>query len=925
MGELGAQTRDILSFGDFHLVANERLLMRDGSTLPLGGRTLDILIALVSSPNQALSKRDLLAQVWPDVTVGEGSLRFHIASLRKALGDGQDGARYITTLAGRGYCFVAPIARSNDRVEGPAQAPVSTPFVNIPPRLTRMVGRADGVLALSTQLAEERFVTFSGAVLFVDLGAQTDPRMVATSIASMLGLSVQSDDPSPDVIAYLHDKRVLLVLDTCEHLMDMAASLAGRLYISAPQVHILATSREALRVEGEHVHKLEPLGFPPEDLAITAETALTYPAVQLFVERAAASGARLNLCDADAAIVAGICRKLDGLALPIELAAGRVGTYGLQQTAALLEDRLSLLWEGQRTAPLRQQTLKATLDWSYGLLSDLERQVLRQLAVFTGYFSLEAARAVLTCPALDEGLVINAVDSLVAKSMVATFGVGATMRYRLLETTRTYTLEVSPVTVELAELTPRHAIYYRSWLERTAVEWPTLATAAERSLRQADLANVRAALEWCFGADGDEQIGIALAAAASRVFWAMSLLAESHRWAERAVRAIDVSMRGSREEMQLQAALGMSFMFSRGEREPAHAALTRSLEIAEERGDAKHQLQLLVPMSAFYTRQMDFGTALKYAKTGVAIAETIDDAAALAVARTLLGMTLHFMGDLSDARVQLDAALKPVRGRQPNSDLYLGSGHHIWAGLALSRTLWFQGRPDQALERAREAIQEAANLDVSLSLALHWSVPVFLWTGELQEAETHMDWHNARVQSHSTAPEFAIGRGMKGQLEIYRGDAKEGVELLQSSLEALGLGQYELRTGFNISLAQGFVALDRPSDALVIVNDSIACVEKNGDFSFMPELLRLKGAILLLLLEESDEAEACFSSSLELSRRQGATAWELRTSTDLAAHWASQGRRQDARMLLEPVFSRFVEGLDTSDVQAAGRLLATLN
>ena len=174
------------------------------------------------------------------------------------------------------------------------------------------------------------------------------------------------------------------------------APLAARIFAAAPQVHILATSREALRVEGEHVYKLEPLAFPPDDPALTAAVAQTFPAIQVFMERAAAGGARLEFSDADALIVASICRKLDGVALAIELAAGRVGAYGLQQTAALLDQRLTLLWPGQRTAPPRQKTLQATLDWSYALLSELERAVLRRLAVFVGHFTMDAALAVVT-------------------------------------------------------------------------------------------------------------------------------------------------------------------------------------------------------------------------------------------------------------------------------------------------------------------------------------------------------------------------------------------------------------------------------------------------------------------------------------------------------------------------------------------------
>ena len=317
-----AQDRDTISFGPFSLVASERLLLKGGTPVELGARTLDTLIALLSRPNEVVGKKDLIAKVRPDVIVEEGSLRFHIAALRKALGDGKDGARYITTLAGRGYCFVAPISRSNDRADGITTVAVIKGS-NLPARSVRMVGRADDVFTISNRLRVSRFVTivgsggvgkttvavavvhdlleaFSGAVLFVDLGALSDPDLVASTVTSMLGLAVRSDNSTPSLIAYLRDKQMLLVLDDCEHVIEAVATLAARIFVGGPQVHILATSREALRVEGEQVYRLMPLTVPPDDPGLTAEVALTFPAIQLFVERAAASGARLDLSDADA-------------------------------------------------------------------------------------------------------------------------------------------------------------------------------------------------------------------------------------------------------------------------------------------------------------------------------------------------------------------------------------------------------------------------------------------------------------------------------------------------------------------------------------------------------------------------------------------------------------------------------------------------
>ena len=475
MARPGAQTREVLSFGPFSLVVSERLLTRDGAHVALGARALDTLIALVSRANEAVAKRDLIARVWPDVTVDEGSLRFHVAGLRKALGDGVDGARYIATLPGRGYCFVAPVSRSAANHVGRARIAAGFPGSGLlPPRLARMVGRADDILSVSAELVAERFVTvvgpggvgkttvavavaqelreaFSGNVLFLDLGALSDPETAVTSLMALLGISARSDDPIPSLVAYVRDKRILLVLDNCEHVIDAAASLAAHLARAAPQVHILATSREALRVEGERVHRLKPLAVPPEDASLVMAITATFPAVALFMERAAASGARLELRDADAATVARICRRLDGVPLAIELAAARVEAYGLQQTLAILDQRLTMLWLGQRSAPERQRSLQATLDWSFGLLSGPERLVLRRLAVFAGSFSLEAALAVVASGTAGEAEVLAGIESLVAKSMLAAEPAGGAMRYRLLNTTRTYILDMQ---VEDAELRP---------------------------------------------------------------------------------------------------------------------------------------------------------------------------------------------------------------------------------------------------------------------------------------------------------------------------------------------------------------------------------------------------------------------------------------------------------------------------------------
>jgi predicted ATPase/DNA-binding winged helix-turn-helix (wHTH) protein len=488
-----SQSKDVLSFGPFSLIAAERLLKKADEPIPLGGRALDVLIALVERAGEVVTHKELISSVWSDVTVENANLRSQMAALRKALGDGRDGARYISNIAGRGYCFVAPVKRSSAKQPVPVTGITTTERVQkLPPRPARMVGRDDTVRALAQQLQALRFVSIVGpggvgkttvaisvahalvdgfhdAVFFIDLAALTDPQLVPTAVASALGFMVQTQDPVVSLLAFIGDKKILLVLDNCEHVIGVAAALAERVVSEAPQAHILATSREALRVEGEHVHLLCSLDCPPEDVDLTATQALGYPAAQLFMERAAASGYGAALSDSDAPIVARTCRRLDGVALAIELAASRVGSLGIRGTAELLDNRFSLLWHGRRTALPRHQTLNAMLDWSYSLLSEREKVVLCRLSVLVGDFTLQAAASVASETEVDEADVIDAVASLVAKFLISTTVINESTYYRLLDTTRAYATTKLAERGEADRIARRHAIFYSKFLEHDEI------------------------------------------------------------------------------------------------------------------------------------------------------------------------------------------------------------------------------------------------------------------------------------------------------------------------------------------------------------------------------------------------------------------------------------------------------------------------
>ena len=936
-----------VSFGPFRLFPGERLLERDGIALHLGGRALDILILLVERAGEVVSKRELVARVWADVTVDEGSLRFHVAALRKALGDGQSGARYVTNVPGRGYCLVAPVSRAIPPAAAPVEKAAAAQPRTLPAKLARMVGREDTIQRIADDIAARRFVTvvgpggigkttvaiavghalqpsFDDAIHFLDLGALSDPRLVPVVLASTLGLVMHSDDPVPSLLASLRDKRMLLILDSCERVIDSLAPLAERLVAAAPQLHILATSREALRVEGEQIHLLPALDCPPADAKLKASAALAFPAVQLFVERAAAGSNRFALSDADAPAVAEICLRLDGIALAIEIAAGRVGAYGIRGIASLLDGKFGLLWQGRRTALPRHQTLSSTLDWSYDLLPEVDRAILQRLAVFVGVFTLEAAQAVAAGDGIDAAQLVEAIADLVDKSLVSS-EIGTTpVRYRLLDTTRAYVLAKLIESDKADAIQRRHAAHYRQALERILAEAPGGQAAAFAPPREF-IGNVQAALEWSFSPAGDLVLGIGLAAAAARFFAQASLLTECHRWSERAVAALDAAARGSRSEMELQAMLGLSMMFTRGNREEVRTAFARGLELAEALDDASYQLQMLSGLHIYLTRIGDFRGALTLGERSEEIAKRLPDPAHRMVAQWMVGVAQHLIGNQAAARANCETALKPAPIPPWARVAY---DRRIVALVALTRALWLSGFPDRAMTVARYTIAqaEAQGHPPTLCISMIWTVYVFLWAGDRQSAEEIIERIIAHAAKHSLAPYQAVGLGLKGALSIKCGNAEAGIGIVRASLEALYRNRHQiLTTVFASHLAEGLAMTGQLDEALAAVDGAIAEVGSTGDCADLPEMLRIKGQVLdRLSPKNGTKAEDCLRRSLDCARQQSASGWELRCATSLGQLWSRAGRAGEALALLAPVYARFTEGFETADLQAARKLLEEL-
>src|SRR5271163_3743618 len=942
-----SQPKDVLSFGPFSLLAAERLLKRADERIPLGDRALDLLIALAERAGEVVTHKQLISTVWPDVTVEEGNLRFQMAALRNALGDGRDGARYVSNVAGRGYCFVAPVTRSSAKKPIPVAGITTSERVQkLPPRLTRMVGRDDTVRSLAQQLQAWRFVSivgpggtgkttvaisvahalidgFHGAVFFIDLAALTDPQLVPTAVASALGFMVRTQDPLVSLMAFIGEKKILLVLDSCEHVIGVAAALAERVVGEAPQAHILATSREALRVEGEHVHLLYSLDCPPEDAGLTAMEALRYPAVQLFMERAAASGYGAVLSDIGAPIVARICRRLDGIALAVELAASRVGSLGVGGTAELLDNRFSLLWHGRRTALPRHETLNAMLDWSYSLLADREKVVLCRLSVFVGDFTLQAASSVASETGADDADVIDVVAGLVAKSLISTTVISESTYYRLLDTTRAYAANKLAERGEADRIARRHAIFYSNFLEHDEII-QSLFGEHDLSGYAPHIGNVRAALGWALSDRGDVAVGIELATWAAPLFIGLSLLEECRGWCERALAALDDASRGTRREMILQEALAMSTMFTRGHTDQVRAAIERGLALAEACQDRGRQLRLLAGLNFFLGRLGDLRNAMAVAERGGAIAQAAKDPAGTVWAEWRVGMAHHYLGDQAAAQLHCERGM--ALAVELGSFNFFGFDQRIRALVVLFRILWLRGFSDQALRIAQKVLDEAASRDhpVLICTSLFYASMLLLWTGNSLRASDLIEQLITYAGRYSLEPYRALGIALKGELAISLDEPEAGLDLLRAALETLHAQQYNLLIpGFIGALAEGLRKTGQFEEALFTINGAIARATSSGVELDLSELLRIKSQVLATQ-HDRESAMNCLTEALAAARAQSALAWELRSTMALARLLSEDGQRDHARHTVALVYDRFTEGFETADLKLARALLEDL-
>jgi predicted ATPase/DNA-binding winged helix-turn-helix (wHTH) protein len=930
----------------------QRELRAHGIPIPIGNRAFEIIGVLVQSAGKLVSKDDLMGRVWGAI-VEENTIQVHISAIRKAFGPDRG---MLKTISGRGYRLLGSWTIGQEehasaesiyleQVRKPGR-----PFqTNLPSQTSDLIGRDGAVQYLRNLLSAYRAVTLTGPggigktslalevarnlfptlqcdIWLVELVSLSDPGLVPSAVASVLGLGGE-EISAKSVARAIGGKKLLLVLDNCEHVVDAVASLTETIVRLCPATSVLATSREVLRIEGEHVYRVPALDVPPKRQE-ESRIVLEHSAVQLFIARTTALRSDFSADGDSLTAISAICRHLDGIPLAIEFAAARAATLGPQQVASRLDDRLALLTGGRRTALPRHQTLRATLDWSYELLPESERCLLRHLAVFPAGFTLEAATAVVGDANSAASTVVEGIANLVAKSLITLDGSTLSSRWRLLETIRVYALEKLAKSGEAEQAARRLAEFFRDLVA------PSCSSGSQLSIEDLarhgrEIDNVRAALDWSFSSMGDPAIGIMLTAAYVPVWMHLSLMEECRRRIERALSAIASQANPDvRHEMQLLSALGSALMLTRGTGPDTTAALTNALALAERLDDADYRLRALWGLYVDHLTRGYYQAALTFAERFRWHAITSADPADLLVGDRMIGSALHVLGNQIEARRYIEHMLDHYVAPNDRSDkIRFQFDQRIAARCFHSRILWLQGFADQAMQIAANTVEDALAIDhpVSVFLALfQMACPVALLANDLPAAESFVRMLLDLSVKHGVDGWNVAGRCFRGVLLIRRGDIAAGLELLGTALASMPETAFHLHyVQFLAESAQALARTGEVAKGLLMIEGALARCERNEEGWYVAELMRVKGE---LLLQDSGDrpaatADRYFGRAIEVARRQGALMWELRSATSLAGLRARRGRRDEARQILGPVYDRFTEGFETTDLHAARALL----
>ena len=927
-----------------------------GEPTSIGNRGIALVEVLIEAAGALVSKDALIQRVWAGAAVEDNTLEVHISALRKALGTER---RLVRTSYGRGYRLLGDWREKetvpptngpefhHTSVSGPREV---GPLPRLPLASSPLIGRTSLLQHLAGLVASERLVTltglggmgktrlalevarqlspgFGGHVHFIELASLADPALVPSALANAIGLDMGTFLPTAQAVARaLGERRALIVLDNCEHVIDAAVQLTEALLRSCGQVSFLVTSREDLRIEGEKVFQVPSLDVPAPQIA-AAEELRGNSAVQLFLERMRGHATGFEAPDGALPVIAAICRRLDGIPLAIEFAAARAASLGIEGVHERLDDRFSLLTCGRRTVLPRQQTLRATLDWSFDLLPEAERRLLRRLSVMPGGFSLEAARAMAWERSSE---VVEDLANLVARALVTPDHAGDVGRWRLLETVRAYAMERLSESGEATRTARCHAEFCRDLFVSGDGSMRLAPTVERLALYRRELDNVRAALDWAFAKSGDAELGVALTAAYVPFLLHLSMMTECRDRAEVAVASLEGgSTLSAVLQAQLHVTLGLAMIYTTAPAQRTRAVLLRGLEVASAIEHVDMQLQALWALSIYNFNFIHHREVRDYVERFAALAKTSGEPADVLMGYRLMGATHYYAGHQLEARRSYDRYLAQVTTPGPHRHLnWLHYDGPVVIKARLARILWLQGLTDQAKALALTNVEEARMRGHQLSVCLalgEAACPIAIMTGDFVAAETHLAALMEIATRQSSSFWIGMARCLKGQLLVRRGDSAQGVLTLRAAVDGLGVAQQSVHyAGIVADLIEGMAASGATDNAEMVLDEAVQQAARSGVEWHVPELLRLKGELALNDANGSSalHAERHFTYALALARRQGALFWEIRAAISLARLRHRRADSAQAHSVLEDVLGRVVDGQGTADIRAARALWA---
>ena len=896
----------MVRIGQLLISIESREIQLDSESLRIGSRAFDILELLIRAQGTLVSKDEIMRRVWPDTVVEENNLQVHVAALRKALGADRD---LIKTVPGRGYRLI-PAHEEPPLQHEDAIGLLPCASYTLAAGVSALIGRQPLVAQVLNALSAARVLTLVGAggigktrvalevagqaatrfpdgLVFVPLASVSNARFALEALAGALGMKLPAGRLSSDLIAAeIAGRRVLIVLDNCEHVIDAAAEMARAMTASNPALCVLATSREALRIQDEVLYQVPSLDVPLD--ASRSEHILQTSAVQLFLSRARTIDPHFSSDERSIFLTGLVCRRLDGIPLAIELAAARAAVLGIEVLADHLDERFRILTGGFRGVLPRHQTLKAMLDWSYRLLDDTERTLLRWLGVFLNGFSFDAACHMAAGQGYSETEILDALSGLVSKSLVIHDSVGVPSRYRLLATTRAYALQQLEDNGERKAAALAHATWLRTVFDRAPhhrTERPPGEWLAEF---RHEVGNLRTALDWAFSPGGDRTLGIELSAMAVPFLFDVSLVdecCERARTAIDAARHTDTTSVSVNTKLRLLAAYAACLVYTEGPAATVRDAWSEVLPLAVAAGDTEFESRALWGLWNAYQYGGEARAALLLARRFSALAQQVENRTQRVIGCRIEGIALHYAGEPSAAREQLEGMLNAyVHGKHRWNTVGFRIDHGIVARATLARVLWVQGETQEALRLAHRALDAALEYEhdmVTCYVLVEALIPIALLMRDPAVAGHGI----AMLRTRASHAGFAIWATCCDCYEEYlRSMSDEGQDRLpqfRASLDALRKSSFLAPLTLLLAqFARASLACGRRDDAMTAINEALRHCEETGERWYYPELLRVGGEIALAAHQTTD-AESWFVSALDHARRQRADELERTAAASL--------------------------------------------